>query len=148
MNTRKHHPNARLNVLLTLDRPHGGEHWTSQLPRLLEPQGVAAYVAASVSEAMSVAHELPIHAAIVDLGTPMGESRLSNHGMTGGIGGGSADPSGLWVLELFRRLPHRPPVVVVHSPARSRGDEDEVGLEMYGNTSRGHSSTASPWRRK
>lgn len=125
-------PNARLNVLLTLDRPHAAEHWTTQLPRLLEPQGVAAYAVTSVAEAVELAHELPIHAAIVDLGTPLGEARGASRGYTGGLSGGmpggqtSADPSGLWVLELFRRLPRRPPVVVVHSPARSQRESSWI----------------------
>lgn len=133
-------PNAKLNVLLTLDRPHASEHWTTQLPRLLEPQGVAAYAVASLHEAVAVASELPIHAAIVDLSTPMGQdtrrSRLSGGtagGLSGGLGQSAAgsgpvreDPTGLWVLELFRRLPHRPPVVVVHSPARSRREGDWI----------------------
>lgn len=133
-------PNAKLNVLLTLDRQHASEHWTTQLPRLLEPQGVAAYAVASVAEAVSVASELPIHAAIVDLSTPMGENARQDefgHSVSGGLSGGGRgpggsggpvkeDPSGLWVLELFRRLPHRPPVVVVHSPARSRREGDWI----------------------
>ncbi len=132
---RKIQPNARLNVLLTLDRPHASEHWTTQLPRLLEPQGVAAYAVASVAEAVELAHELPIHAAIVDLGTPLGEARGAGRGYTGGLAGGMAaglgrggseDPSGLWVLELFRRLPRRPPVVVVHSPARSQRESNWI----------------------
>ena len=120
------HSDAKLNVLLTLDRPHASEHWTTQLPRLLEPQGVAAYAVTSLQEAVRVATQLPIHAAIVDLGTPMGaEPQRPGGGRETSIGGGisgadGGDPSGLWVLELFRRLPHRPPVVVIHNPPRSR----------------------------
>jgi CheY-like chemotaxis protein len=120
---------AKLNVLLTLDRPHASEHWTTQLPRLLEPQGVAAYAVTSVQDAVRVATELPIHAAIVDLGTPLGGTMWGTNisvsvsgvsGVSGGEMAGGGDPSGLWVLELFRRLPHRPPVVVIHNPPRSR----------------------------
>lgn len=120
-------------MLLTLDRPHGAEHWTTQLPRMLEPQGVAAYAVGTVSEAVAIATKLPIHAAIVDLGTPLGQDsalpRSIMGGMPGGISAGRAaggTSGGMWVLELFRRLPHRPPVVVIHSPARSRREGDWI----------------------
>jgi CheY-like chemotaxis protein len=124
---------TRLNVLLTEDRPHAPEHWTEQLPRLLEPQGVAAYVARSAQEALVLAGRLRFHAAIIDMATPMGDggagasSRSSGPGSgpeaagagTGGPARMSAGPAGLWLLELFRRLPNRPPIVVVHGPAIS-----------------------------
>lgn len=132
------HSDARLNVLLTLDRPHASEHWTNQLSRLLEPQGVAAYVVDSVQEAMEVATELPIHAAVVDLGTPLEDRRVVREGeagptagpTTGGARSTRSQASGelpeVWVLELFQRLPRRLPVVVVHSPARSRRENEWI----------------------
>ncbi len=66
-------PDARLNVLLTQDRQYPGEHWTAQLPRLLEPQGVASYLARTVQEAIDFAENMQIHAAVIDLGIPMGD---------------------------------------------------------------------------
>jgi len=104
---------ARFNVLLTEDRPHSEGHWTSQLPRLLEPQGVAAYVAGTGREAMDLAQRMEIHAAVIDMGTPIEPA----DGVTFGArrAGG-----GMWLLELLRRLPYRPPVVMVRKPAFSQ----------------------------
>lgn len=96
---------SRLNVLLTENRPHAPEHWTVQLPRLLEPQGVVAYVARSGQEAIGLATRFQIHAAVVDLGLPVDDpSRPAVEG-------------GRWLVEFFRRLPHQPPVVIINSPA-------------------------------
>ncbi len=92
------HP-ARFNVLLTEDREQAEEHWVNQLPRLLEPQGVQAYVARSGKEAVDITMSVRIHAAVVDIATP----------------GESSDAGGLWLLEMFRRLPDRPPTVVVNN---------------------------------
>lgn len=110
---------ARLNVLVTEDRPHGGEHWTRQLSQLLEPQGVAAYVVPTGRQALELAGQLEFHAAVIDLGTPIGSLEGLN----------KADPrlprtsahaaAGVWLLELIRRLPNQPPVVVVNGPAVS-----------------------------
>lgn len=94
-------PDARLTVLLTEDREHAIEHWTQQLPRLLEPQGVSALVARTCREAVELADERQIHAAVVDLLTPRDEHHAD------------AGPGGLWLLEMFRRRPAGPPVVVV-----------------------------------
>jgi CheY-like chemotaxis protein len=109
------HPGARFNVLLTEDRLHAPGHWTEQLPRLLEPQGVASYLAHTGREAFAMAERLEFHAAVIDLGTPLGDDEESapHHAAsapTGGLG-----DAGWWLLELFRRLPNRPPIVVVHS---------------------------------
>ncbi|MCE9591082.1 MAG: hypothetical protein K8S99_11215 [Planctomycetes bacterium] len=100
---------ARFNLLLTQDRSHGGEHWTEQLPRLLGPQRIHAFVARTADEALAVAEEVDIHAALIDLATPPGTSRR--------IRGRS---EGLWLLELFRRLPQCPPVVVIQNSAQER----------------------------
>jgi len=113
-------PQARLNVLLTQDRPHASEHWSEQLPRLLQPQGVAAYVATSASEAIEMVEQLEIHAAVIDLGTPLGERRVAT-------GTAKADgEAGMWLLELMRRMPSRPPVVVINSPVISQNQVNRL----------------------
>ncbi len=109
---------ARLNVLLTEDRPHAPEHWTVQLSRLLQPQGVAAYMARSGREAIDLAEQVTIHAAVIDLSTPLD-----------GNGFAPASSTGIWLLELMRRLPYRPPVVVVRGPAISQNDFDRMMRE-------------------
>ncbi len=115
-------PNARLNVLLTQDRPHAIEHWTFQLPRLLEPQGVAAYVARSGQEAIKLAERVPIHAAAIDLGTPFGKNDLwSSRPSHAGTG-----PAGMWMMQLLRRLPYRLPVVLVRGPAMGPHQVDRL----------------------
>ncbi len=105
-------PAARFNVLLTEDQPHSPGHWSVQLPRLLEPQGVTAFRARTGREAIALASRHPIHAAVIDLNTPMGESSTSS--------GGTSGDAGMWIIELFQRLPARPPVVVVHNRAYSQ----------------------------
>lgn len=99
----RHQP-ARFNVLLTEDRRHADEHWVNQLPRLLEPQGVQAFVARSGREAVDITMSVRIHAAVVDIATPTEGESVS-----------AGTPGGLWLLEMFRRLPDRPPTVVVNN---------------------------------
>jgi len=100
------HKSTRLNVLLTEDRPRGDGHWSHHLPRLLEPFGVQTHVAHTGRQAIDFAERYPIHAAVVDLSTPID---------TPGIP--ATDPGdGLWLIELLRRLPNKPPFVVVTSP--------------------------------
>ncbi len=112
-------PSARFNVLLTEDRDHAPGHWTRQLPRLLQPQGVQAYVARTGKEAVALVNDVEIHAALIDLATPQDDPR----NMTGSSKGvAPGDAQGLWVLEVLRRLPNRPPVVVVNSRAIARGE--------------------------
>lgn len=128
---------ARLNVLITEDRPHAPEHWTGQLPRLLEPQGVAAYLARSGQEAIDLAQRVRIHAAVVDWSTPIGAGdwRASrNVGELNDRGsdvsrGGLGMTAGIWLLELFKRLPNHPPVVVVRGPAYSQRQFDRLMRE-------------------
>lgn len=112
-------PDARFNVLLTEDREHSAGHWTRQLPRLLQPQGVRSYVARTGREAVEMVNDLEIHAALIDLATPQdAPSRNSATGETSTASpSGLGDAQGLWVLEVLRRLPQRPPVVVVNSRA-------------------------------
>lgn len=98
-------PGRRFNVLLTLDREHSAEHWTHQLARLLHPQGVFTQVVRTGREAAETMSRLPIHAAVVDLNTPMGDS------------GDESRSGGMWVLELIRRMSDRPPVVVLRPAA-------------------------------
>ncbi len=104
----------RFNVLLTEDRPHPGEHWTRQLPRLLEPLGVRAYVARCGTEAVELAERYAIHAAVIDLATPRDPAHA---------------PAGTWLLELFNRLERRPPLVVLRSPAGDRRKTERELLE-------------------
>lgn len=98
----------RFNVLLTQDRDHAIEHWTRQLPRLLEPQGVCAHLARTGREAVELASQLDLHAAVVDLLTPAGDTRTASRDPL---------PGGLWLLQVLRRKPNRPPVVVVANDA-------------------------------
>ncbi|MEX0653546.1 MAG: hypothetical protein WD534_08600 [Phycisphaeraceae bacterium] len=101
---------TRFNVLLTQDRDHAIEHWTRQLPRLLEPQGIHAHLARTGREALDLASRLDLHAAIVDLLTPTGGT-----GAAAGQRATTRDPlpGGLWLLQVLRRKPVQPPVVVV-----------------------------------
>lgn len=107
---------SRFNVLLTEDRPHAAEHWIFQLPRLLEPQGITAYVAKSGEEAIEIAGRLEFHAAIIDLATPLVGPAVGG-GSGSGAKAGSREAAGLKLLELFHRLPHHPAMVVIHPPA-------------------------------
>ena len=109
---------SRFRVLLTQDRPYPAEHWTSQLPRLLEPQGVAAYLARSGREAIDLAEQFEMHAAVIDLATPYQADAVSHRATVAG--------SDLWLTDLFRRLPNRPPVVLVHSADYSHRKLDRV----------------------
>ena len=104
---------ARFNVLLTRDREQNIEHWTRQLPRLMQPLGVEAYVATTGSEALDLAQEHPIHAALIDLHTPKAP-------------GGSGDPANGGGGHLAARgpralSPKRPPVVVVNTRTYTPG---------------------------
>ena len=98
----------RFNVLLTDDRDHRPESWTRQLPQLLQPQGVQAYVARTAEEAVALTTEYSIHAALIDLSTPRASSVES--GVDPAYSGG-----GLWLLEMMRRSDTPPPIVVVNS---------------------------------
>ena len=95
---------SRFNVLVAGGARQGereSTHWSSQLPRLLEPQGVHAYVARCGREAVSLVEHEAIHAALVDLSVPRDDAEASA-------------PSGVWLLEVVRRLPRRPPLVIVN----------------------------------
>jgi len=114
MMTTPHPPASRFNVLLTEDREHSAGHWTRQLPRLLQPQGVRAYVARTGREAVAMVSDLEIHAALIDLATPQDDLPPG----TGSSPVGEAQ--GLWVLEVLKRQPTRPPIVMVNSRAIAR----------------------------
>ncbi len=135
MNTTHHQPASRFNVLLTEDRQHSAGHWTRQLPRLLQPQGVRAYVARTGQEAVAMVNDLQIHAALIDLATPQNDetatpgspapgsvpgSAPGAPGLAGSGSGAVGEAGGLWVLEVLKRLPTRPPIVVVNSRAIAR----------------------------
>jgi CheY-like chemotaxis protein len=108
----------RFNVLVTEDRAHGPEYWTIQLARLLEPQGVTTFVARSGREAVALAGRESLHAAVIDLNIPMeGSASEAKRGV-------ATEP--LWVLELMRRLPERPPVVAVLHPSLARREQERL----------------------
>ena len=115
---------SRFNVLLTEDRLRRPDHWSRQLPRLMEPMGVQSYLVHSGQEAMALAERTSIHAAVIDLATP----RIApTPGAAGAIEHRAADmPGGLWILELFRRLRQTPPVVLVRSRAIMQRDVDRL----------------------
>lgn len=103
---------GRFNVLLTEDRLRGPEHWSHQLPRLMEPMGVQSYRACCGEEALELASRVPIHAAVVDVSIPRIAPSAAETQPTPAPQG---LPGGLWLLELFRRMPQHPPVIIVHS---------------------------------
>ncbi|MEX0887201.1 MAG: hypothetical protein WD009_12270 [Phycisphaeraceae bacterium] len=138
----RHQSEARFNVLLTEDRDHAIEHWTQQLPRLLEPIGVATYRARSGREALDIADRTPFHVAVIDLLTPAtpatataaptapARAAATRQGLGEGADDASATapsatasasrsprPGGLWLLEVFHRRPSRPPILVVNNGA-------------------------------
>ena len=124
----RHNPagEACFNVLLTEDREHAIEHWTQQLPRLLEPFGVRTRLARSGLDALAEADRTRFHAAVIDLLTPAephtpatrtSEPGTGNAGGKASGGGGGARPGGLWLLEVLQRRPNRPPIVVVDNGA-------------------------------
>jgi CheY-like chemotaxis protein len=101
---------SRFNMLLTEERLHlGEEHWAVQLPRLLRPQGVVSYVAHTGREAMDLAGRMEFHAVVVDIATPVDQAS-------------SGRRQGLWLMDLFHRMPNRPPMVVISSPAYGQRD--------------------------
>ena len=102
----------RFSVLLAEDPEHGAAHWTRQLPRLLEPQGVRAVLARSGREAVEVVGRMEVHAALIDLATPPGDSPSA-------YGDAAVAAGALWVLEVSRRMPRRPPIVIVNSRIQS-----------------------------
>jgi DNA-binding response OmpR family regulator len=125
MHATPNQPVARFNVLLTEDRQHAPGHWTRQLPTLLEPQGVKAYIARTGREAVDMVNDLDIHAALIDLGTPQDDSTEAGsspvgHPGAGGLSGGGGEAQGLWILEVLKRQPNRPPIVMVNSRAIAR----------------------------
>jgi CheY-like chemotaxis protein len=124
-------PEARFQVLLTQDRPRGEEAWFHQLTRLLEPQGVRAFVARSGREAIAMAAREAFHAAVIDLGTPptvADDGTDPTDPLSRGFPAapGSFGRTELWLLELLQRLPNRPPVVVLRQPAISRAQAERI----------------------
>ncbi len=101
---------AQFSVLLTEDRPHAPEHWTRQLPRLLEPLGAHAHLAHTAREAVNITERMTIHAAVIDLGTPHDDQPTG----------------GMWLIELFNRMPAAPPVIIIKPPAISQRQVDRI----------------------
>ncbi|MCC6581631.1 MAG: hypothetical protein IT440_14460 [Phycisphaeraceae bacterium] len=106
---------ARFNVLLTQRRPHAQEHWSHQLGLLLEPQGVVAHLASTAREALCLAEQYEMHAAVIDLATPMDPVAAA---------AGTTLP--YWLLELAKRLHRKPPVILLHPPALTQRDVDRL----------------------
>ncbi len=113
----------RFNVLLTQDREHPDEHWTRQVPRLLQPFGIHARVAGSTAEALDATRATRFHAVVVDLATPAGTPGSAGNTTSAGSGvpANLAPPaSGLWLLEVLRRLDATPPTIVINAPMPPR----------------------------
>lgn len=98
---------GRFNVLLTEERSYPQEHWTRQLPRLMEPMGVRSYLARTGEEALQITTRMTIHAAVIELGTPR----------SAGPARAATEPGGLWLLNVLSRQANRPPVVIVNNRA-------------------------------
>jgi len=107
---------ARFRVLLTEDRAHADEHWTRQLPAILRPMGIDAFIASTGQQALELIQNDPIHAAIIDLATPKTSTRPGVSKPQEPISGGG----GIWLMQVLQRLPNRPPVVVVNSRSYSQ----------------------------
>jgi len=117
---------GRLHVLLTEDRERPEEHWTRQLARLLEPQGVAAHLAQTAQEALELTQTVPLHVAVVDLSTPLGrEADPAASAASGGPGG----PGGLWLVRVLQRQPNRPALVVVNDRPDSPRQTQRILIE-------------------
>ncbi len=104
-------PGGRFNVLLTEDRAHAEEHWTHQVPRLLEPLGIRSQVVASGAEALAATQQTIFHAAVIDLATPTGQAATARL---------EPPASGLWLLEVLKRHDATPPTIVINAPAAPR----------------------------
>ena len=100
----------RLNVLVT-DR---GERWSSQLPCLLEPQGVQAYRVRNSGEAVELIEATPIHVAVVDMYLDTEADAAPTPQRL---------PGGLKLLQVIQRIEARPPAVLV---VRSRHFDPRV----------------------
>ncbi len=96
---------GRLNLLLSQAGWRG--EWAEQLPALLEPMGVKSHRAGSGREASAVISAVPIHLAVVDLALPFDTTP-------------KPEPAGCRLLDLLRRLDHRPPTVAVRSSTTQR----------------------------
>lgn len=109
----------RLNLLLS----YGGwedESWVDRIPALLKPMGVATHRAESARHASDVISRTRIHIAVVDLGLPFD------------TGTASAAPheAGTKVLDLLRRLPNKPPSLVIKRSRTQREDTREMAAAL------------------
>ena len=107
-------PPPRLRLLMTEDRHHADGHWTHQVPRLLGPLGVESARVSDGSTALDAASRIHFHIAVIDLATPAGAA-----------GGAALQPpaSGLWLLEVLRRMDGAPAIVVINAAAAPRQAE-------------------------
>ncbi|BAM05351.1 hypothetical protein PSMK_31920 [Phycisphaera mikurensis NBRC 102666] len=105
-------PEPRLRLLVTEDRVHADEHWTRQMPRLLGPLGVEAARVPSGTAALDAASRMRFDIAVIDLATP-----------AGGSGPLRPPASGLWLLEVLRRMEGAPATVVINAAAGPRQAE-------------------------
>jgi len=108
---------ARFNVLVTEDMPRPEEYWTRQLQKLLEPMGVATHRVTTGTEALDLVDRMAIHAAVVDMGTPMSAVEADKPA--------GAQPAAVWLRQLGRLLANRP-IVVVHGRVYSRRKADRA----------------------
>lgn len=99
----------RLNLLLSYSgwQPR---NWAEQLPRLLEPMGIASFRVQSGREASEVIQRQRVHIAVVDLGLPIDDSAPA-------AAGAAAETGGTRLLQILRRLDFPPPTIVIRRPA-------------------------------
>ncbi len=93
------------------------ENWSSHLPRLLEPIGIASLWAASGREASHVIATHSIHIAVVDLGLPLDPSDPTQE-------------AGPRLLDLLARLANPPPTVVMKRGRTHRDDSREIAAAL------------------
>lgn len=114
----RQHYGGRLRVLLA-DRSDGP--WARQLPRLLQPQGVTTIRVTTVGDAVAQIEAHPIHAAVIDLATPIETDRNDPTVRSGHVVAG-----GLKLLRVIHRLDPTPPAVVVRGRYFDRKTDDRL----------------------
>jgi CheY-like chemotaxis protein len=82
--------------------------------------GVATHRAESARHATDVIQSTTIHIAVVDLGLPFDAANSPS----------AADEAGTRVLELLRRLPNKPPSLVIKRSRTQREDAREMAAAL------------------